>query len=80
MLHTLADLPNVDLHVVGFQNPGSRTVLDPTEAAAQVTGHTVTVHQDWQTAYQTVKALAKQNDMILFTGSLYFVSEVRANL
>jgi len=45
-----------------------------------VTGHTVTVHQDWQTAYQTVKALAKQNDMILFTGSLYFVSEVRANL
>ncbi|MEY4664516.1 bifunctional folylpolyglutamate synthase/dihydrofolate synthase [Weissella cibaria] len=80
MLHTLADLPNVDLHVVSFQNPGSRTVLDPSEAAAQVTGHTVTVHQDWQTAYQTVKALAKQNDMILFTGSLYFVSEVRANL
>lgn len=77
MLHTLADLPNVDLHVTHFQNPGARVALDPTEAARQVTGHDVTVHESWREAYRTIADAMGPDDMILFTGSLYFVSEVR---
>ena len=73
----LADLPNVDLHVTHFQNPGARVALDPTEATRQVTGHDVTVHESWREAYRTIADAMGPDDMILFTGSLYFVSEVR---
>ena len=79
MLHTLADLPNVDLHVTHFQNPGARVTLDPTEAARQVTGHNVTVHESWQKAYRVITDAMASEDMILFTGSLYFVAEVRTS-
>ena len=35
------------------------------------------MHKNWQQGYQTVRAGIQPDDLILFTGSLYFVSEVR---
>lgn len=42
-----------------------------------MTGHDVTVHESWREAYRTIADAMGPDDMILFTGSLYFVSEVR---
>ena len=80
MLQLLADLPNVDLHAVGFQGPNNRQPLNPAQAAQQIKTQIVSVHEDWQSGLSEVKSQMQSNDLILLTGSLYFVSEVRQNL
>ncbi|WP_165206507.1 folylpolyglutamate synthase/dihydrofolate synthase family protein [Weissella sagaensis] len=80
MLQLLADLPNVDLHVVGFEGPNNRQPINPNAAAHQIKNQTVTVHENWQSGFAAVTSQMQKDDLILFTGSLYFVSEVRQNL
>lgn len=80
MLQLLADLPNVDLHVVGFMGPNNRQPVNPNTAVQQIKNQTVTVHESWQSGFAAVTSQMQKDDLILFTGSLYFVSEVRQNL
>lgn len=76
MLLMLADLPNVNLHVVSFKAPTSRVAIDPTKVVADLQRSDIQVHADWQTALATVAG----DDPVIMTGSLYFVSEVRAEV
>ena len=77
MLQLLAELPNVALHVVGFQGPNNRQPINPSEVLEQTAMADLMMHKNWQQGYQTVRAGIQPDDLILFTGSLYFVSEVR---
>lgn len=76
MLADLVALPNVHLNVVGFQSPASRETLDPHAAKALLPETDMATFDDWQTGYAAVRDLAT-TEMIVFTGSLYFVSDVR---
>ena len=80
MLQQLADLPNVHVNVVGFQAPGHRIEMNLQAASQAVTGQMVSVYDDWQAGYAAVQTQLKPTDVVIFTGSLYFVSEVRAAL
>ena len=77
MLQLLTELPNVVLHVVGFQGPNNRQPINPSEVLEQTAMADLMMHKNWQQGYQTVRAGIQPDDLILFTGSLYFVSEVR---
>lgn len=77
MLQLLNELPNVDLHIVGFQGPNNREPIDPKNLAKDKIMNDITLHKNWQTGYETVTSQMRADDLILFTGSLYFVSEVR---
>lgn len=64
--------PRFDIILVPFVGPNGRHSLDISTAAKQ---HRVQTATDWQTAYQACPA-----ELIVFTGSLYFVSEVRGQI
>jgi len=80
MLQKLADLSNVQVSVVGFQAPGHRSEMDLQAASKAVIGQPVAVYDDWQAGYAVLQTQVTPDDVIIFTGSLYFVSEVRAAL
>lgn len=67
--HLLAET-NLKIVVVPFTAPGSRQAI----AGLPFTHPRLTWGDDWQTA---LKSLQAQTDMMVITGSLYFVSEVR---
>jgi dihydrofolate synthase/folylpolyglutamate synthase len=78
MVEMLAKQPNVKLSIVGFQAPASRIDINPHEVASALIDYDVNAHDSWEAGFQSVSTRAKDDDLILFTGSLYFVSEVRA--
>lgn len=75
MATKLAAVKNVKLIATEFAGPGKRMVVDEHEVAAQVAN--IDTAQDWQTALVQTTAQAQPDELILLTGSLYFVSEVR---
>lgn len=77
MADELASIPNVELIATEFAGPGKRNVVNEADVAAQVK-HAIKTAPDWQSALVTAEATATENSFILLTGSLYFVSEVRA--
>ncbi|MFD0897901.1 bifunctional folylpolyglutamate synthase/dihydrofolate synthase [Loigolactobacillus binensis] len=74
MLAILERLPNV--HLVLTQFTGNSRVAAVTDLA-QASQQELPVYQNWPTALQAVLQEASADDMLLLTGSLYFVSEVR---
>ncbi|MFC6181424.1 bifunctional folylpolyglutamate synthase/dihydrofolate synthase [Lactiplantibacillus daowaiensis] len=79
MIQTLAALPNVHLVLTQFAGPGTRTVTDPTMLEAELpTGQTAPIFADWQSALVEVTQQMSSDDILLLTGSLYFISDVRA--
>lgn len=77
MANELASIPNVELIATEFAGPGKRHVVNEAEVAKQVNQQIKTA-SDWQSALAMVESNAPENSFILLTGSLYFVSEVRA--
>ncbi|RRG18848.1 bifunctional folylpolyglutamate synthase/dihydrofolate synthase [Weissella viridescens] len=75
MLGMLAELPNVTIYVAHFDAPHQRQDIDA--SAIEVPGATISYVTDWYALYQQ---LAPIGAPIIFTGSLYFVSEVRAKI
>ncbi len=75
MLGMLASLPNVTIYVAHFDAPHQRQDIDAHNIS--VPGIEVTYVNDWYGLYQK---LAPAGQPIIFTGSLYFVSEVRAKI
>ncbi|MFB4158274.1 folylpolyglutamate synthase/dihydrofolate synthase family protein [Geomicrobium sp. JSM 1781026] len=53
---------------------------NPIEVAETMSYSGITVELDNQKAYNNVKRVAKETDVILITGSLFFISEMRAFL
>lgn len=72
MLEQIKSLPNVTLIAVTFEAP--RKVAD---IVALKKKEQIQVEMDWATAFKQVLNEMSVDDMILFTGSLYFIAEVR---
>ncbi|VDG19182.1 bifunctional folylpolyglutamate synthase/dihydrofolate synthase [Lactobacillus sp.] [Lactiplantibacillus mudanjiangensis] len=79
MIQTLAALPNVQLVLTQFAGPGKRAVTTPTTLEAELpAGQSAPQFDDWQTAFVHVTQQMSSEDVVLLTGSLYFISAVRA--
>ncbi|QBO37492.1 bifunctional folylpolyglutamate synthase/dihydrofolate synthase [Periweissella cryptocerci] len=77
MAELLVAVPNVKLHATEFAGPGKRDIADE-DLLAERFGDQIDTYETWPIALATVLDDLGDNDMILLTGSLYFVSEVRA--
>ena len=64
--------PRIQIVLVPFVGPNGRHSLDIAAVAEQ---YGIATAPNWQTAYQ-----ASTSDLIVLTGSLYFVSEVRGKI
>lgn len=76
MANKLASVANVELIATEFAGPGKRMVVDEHEVAAQMNQRIKTA-PNWQIALKNAKTQAQPDELIVLTGSLYFVSEVR---
>lgn len=79
MLATLRTVPNLNIVLTTFDGPGSRAVTDPETLAAQYADDTrIEVIDNWQLAIGQILQRMSADDLFLITGSLYFISDVRA--
>jgi len=80
MIQTLGALPNVQLRLTQFEGPNAkRPATDPTMLAHEMpNGRTAEVFDNWQAALMQTLQEMSSDDALLLTGSLYFISDVRA--
>lgn len=80
MIQTLGQLPNVHLLLTQFAGPNpTRHATAPTTLEAEMpSGHTAESFGSWQEALLQATQEMSSDDVLLLTGSLYFISEVRA--
>ncbi|EOT44832.1 bifunctional folylpolyglutamate synthase/dihydrofolate synthase [Enterococcus columbae] len=74
MLDTLLALPNTEIIVSSFEHPKSITM---TEQIEQYAPEKLSVVSLWQFGLAEILENMQEQDMLLITGSLYFVSQVR---
>lgn len=80
MIQTLGKCPNVRLLLTQFAGPNAkRPATTPSELAAEMpNGRPAEVFDNWQAALLQATQEMSSDDVLLLTGSLYFISEVRA--
>lgn len=82
MVRKMATFENAEIILTHFAGPGKRQAADP-EALEQKVGQTpddILTIADWRQAIETIKPKLNANDILLITGSLYFISDVREYL
>lgn len=79
MLGELASLGNVHLTVTNFAGPGpKRPSADLAQVAQQLPSrYPIQVADTWQAGFQQMASQLSSEDVMIVTGSLYFISEVR---
>lgn len=79
MLGELASLPNVHLTVTNFAGPGpKRPSADLGAVVSELkTRYPVQIADTWQLAFAQMSRAISGDDVLLVTGSLYFISDVR---
>ena len=78
MVQTLLTVPNVHLIVTQFAGPGKRAAATPLALEEAVPQHDrITMAADWPAALKQALGTMSAEDLLLLTGSLYFISEVR---
>ena len=79
MLGELASLKNVHLYLTHFAGPSQQRPSADLAALMSDIPTRYPVHQapDWQTGLYEISQTMSADEIILITGSLYFVSEVR---
>ena len=82
MLGELASLGNVHLMVTNFAGPGpKRPSADLTSVISELkTKYPIQIAENWQTGFVQMSRELSSDDVMIVTGSLYFISEVRQNL
>ncbi|KRL21801.1 bifunctional folylpolyglutamate synthase/dihydrofolate synthase [Lentilactobacillus kisonensis] len=82
MVKKMATFDKAKIILTHFAGPGKRQAADPKKLDQQLgdLGKEVEVIADWQQAIEQIKPLLNDNDMLLITGSLYFISDVRKYL
>lgn len=84
MVEKMATVKNVSVVLTKFKGPGKRQAANPEALEKKVEsqkGQTVTaVIENWQEALQVIQQKLTADDMLLITGSLYFISDVRKYL
>lgn len=76
MIDELLTIPNSQLTLTNFQNPLHRQVVQPAELVANE-ARQINYEANWRTALRQLIKQANPRDVVIITGSLYFVSEVR---
>lgn len=79
MLGELASLGNIHITVTHFAGPGpKRPSADLATVAKEVPArYPIQVNEQWQLAFQEIASQLSSEDVMIVTGSLYFISEVR---
>lgn len=78
MIQTLGKLKNVHLIATTFAGPGSRKVADLQELTKNVqTANPILKQENWQLAIAQATQIMSEDDLLLITGSLYFISDAR---
>lgn len=79
MLGELASLGNVHIMVTHFAGPSSqRPSADLTQVIKELKSrYPIQVAAQWQRGFQTLASQLSSDDVLIVTGSLYFISEVR---
>lgn len=78
MLNILGSIKNVHLVLTKFEAYGSRQSVDVDKISGQVKAkNEVIIIDDWKRAIAQTAGEMSEDDMILITGSLYFISDVR---
>ncbi len=85
MVEKMATVPNVSIILTTFAGPGQRQAANPQLLENQVdqandNGSVTAIFNHWQDAVDQTKAKLRDNDLLLITGSLYFISDVRQYL
>ena len=76
MIDELLTIPNAQLTLTNFQNPLHRQVVQPAELVANE-ARQINYEANWRTALRQLIKQVNPRDVVIITGSLYFVSEVR---
>lgn len=79
MLENLIDLKQVHVTLTSFNGPGKRSVVEAIELNEELK-QKVRYVKSWQHALKEIKKEAREQDVIIITGSLYFISEVRPTI
>ncbi len=79
MLTELVDLKQVGLTLTRFNGPIKRAAVDWSELHDSIRKD-INYQANWQLALKEILRQAKPSDVIIITGSLYFISEVRPQL
>lgn len=79
MLGELASLPNVHITVTNFAGPGPKRPSADLGAIVKEmkTRYPMQVADNWQVAFGQLARSMSSDDVLLVTGSLYFISDVR---
>lgn len=79
MMGELASLGNVHITVTNFAGPGlKRPSADLAKVATTIKSkYPIEVAEQWQLGFQQVASGLSADDVMIVTGSLYFISEVR---
>lgn len=79
MLGELASLGNVHLTITSFAGPGpSRPSANLTAVTSEIpTKYPIHYSADWQSGLVEIASTMSEEDVMIITGSLYFISEVR---
>ncbi|MCL2676406.1 MAG: bifunctional folylpolyglutamate synthase/dihydrofolate synthase [Streptococcaceae bacterium] len=73
MIEMLMTIEHSNLTLTSFDYPLALDIADYSHLKAK----NVQLEQDWEKAYLQLKNTTKSDEIILFTGSLYFMSQVR---
>lgn len=78
MLEKLVRPANVNVVLTNFSGPGKRQAVKKVELTSELK-KSVRYEENWHVALQKISQEAREDDVIVVTGSLYFISEVRPN-
>lgn len=79
MIAELEKVPNSKIILTTFQQPNHRAVVG-IESLSQKLTQNMTYNRDWKKALTEIKKDIRKQDVIVVTGSLYFISEVRQDV
>ncbi|PAK82852.1 bifunctional folylpolyglutamate synthase/dihydrofolate synthase [Lentilactobacillus parakefiri] len=79
MVDKMASVQNASIILTQFAGPGKRLAANPEKLESQLKTQpkNVSAIDDWQDAIGKLKRKLTPDDMLLITGSLYFISDVR---
>lgn len=77
MLRIFQTIPNCQIFLTYFKGPGKRQAFDPNKLAALVNDPRVLPFLDWQKAIKKIENKMRLQDILVITGSLFFISDVR---
>ncbi|MDM7493364.1 bifunctional folylpolyglutamate synthase/dihydrofolate synthase [Lentilactobacillus kefiri] len=82
MVDKIATVPNASIVLTQFAGPGKRAAANPEKLEHKLETHpkNVSAIDDWHEAITEIKRKLTADDMLLITGSLYFISDVRKYL